>query len=308
MLEAAAVQAGSIPKTAKIPQPDNQGRSSTAAAYAVQSESESQATASSGELVIQIPFDRLSERGMITPQAPRAQIAEEYRAIKRPLLMNISGRGATKVDHSNLIMVTSALQGDGKTFSAINLALSIAMEQDKTVLLVDADVSKASAGNMLGVPDSQPGLIDILEGKGLTVRDAILKTNISNLRILPAGNLHERSTELLASERMRQLMQELSERYSDRVIVFDSPPLLLTSEAAVLSNVMGQIVFVVGAASTPQSAVKDAVGRLGEDKVIGMVLNRASRSRLGSYNKGYGYGYGYGYGEGEGARKGSETD
>lgn len=245
---------------------------------------------------ISIPFADLSEHGMITPQMPRSRIAEEYRAIKRPLLMNIAGKSATEIDHPNLIMVTSALQGDGKTFSAVNLALSIAMEQDKTVLFVDADISKASAGSLLGIPDSQPGLIDILEGKGLSLSNTILNTNIHNLRVLPAGNLHDRATELLASESMRKLMLELSRRYADRVIVFDSPPLLLTSEAAVLSNLMGQIVFVVGAESTPQSAVTEALASIGKDKVIGMLLNRVKTSRIVGAARHYGYGYGYGYG------------
>jgi exopolysaccharide/PEP-CTERM locus tyrosine autokinase len=241
---------------------------------------------------LHIPLAKLSALGMVTPNAPRSTIAEEYRAIKRPLLLNLKGGGASKVEHANLVMVASALSGEGKTFSSINLAMSIALEQDKSVLFVDADVSKSSAGALLGVPGKAPGLIDLLENKGMRFQDVVLKTNIPNLRILPAGNLHERSTELLASENMRELMIEISERYSDRVIVFDSPPLLLTTEARVLSNVMGQIVFVVAAEQTSQEAVVEALQHLSSDSIVGMVLNKAQHQISG----GYGYGYGYGYG------------
>ena len=106
---------------------------------------------------LHIPLAKLSALGMVTPNAPRSTIAEEYRAIKRPLLLNLKGGGASKVDHANLVMVASALSGEGKTFSSINLAMSIAMEQEKSVLFVDADVSKASAGALLGDPDKAPG-------------------------------------------------------------------------------------------------------------------------------------------------------
>ncbi|MET0106805.1 MAG: XrtA-associated tyrosine autokinase [Sedimenticola sp.] len=240
-----------------------------------------------------LPFNKLSEMGMITPDKPRSRIAEEYRGIKRPLLMNIDGKGAAQVENANLIMVTSALAGEGKTFSAINLAMSIAMEQDKTVLFVDADISKASAGALLGMPDNE-GLIDVLLDNGKSIADVMLHTNIPNLRLLPAGHAHERATELLASESMQRVMKELSERYPDRVIVFDSPPLLQTTEAGVLANLMGQIMFVVSAEVTPQSVIKEAVSHIGEDKIIGLVLNKTKR-KLGDKH-GYGYGYGYSYG------------
>lgn len=241
---------------------------------------------------INIPVSRLAALGMLSPSMPNSQIAEEYRGIKRPLLLNIDGKGATEVQHANLIMVASALPGEGKTFSAVNLALSIAMEQGKSVLFVDADVSKASAGALLGVPKDSVGLIDLLEDKTLGFRDVVLKTNIPNLRILPSGKLHQRATELLASDDMKSFMLELSQRYPDRIIVFDSPPLLLTTEARVLANFMGQIVFVVAAGKTSHEAVTDALQYIGNDTVVGMVLNRSNIKASARY--GYGYGYGYG--------------
>ena len=163
---------------------------------------------------------------MITPDMPRSRIAEEFRTIKRPLLMNIAGKGAAEVDNINVIMVTSALQGEGKTFTAINLALSIAMELDKTVLFVDADISNSSAGALLGIKNDQQGLVDVLEDKGTSIADVMLSTNLPNLRLISAGRVHDNANELLASEAMSSVVSELSNRFSDRVIIVDAPPLL----------------------------------------------------------------------------------
>jgi protein-tyrosine kinase len=251
-----------------------------------------------GDLWVNIPFDDLQNRGMVSPLVPRSRIAEEFRTIKRPLLKNISSNSATSAGNANLVMVTSAIQGDGKTFTSISLAVSIAMEMDKTVLFVDADVARASAGRLLGVPKGSPGLIDVLENKGVAVEDVLLRTNMPKLTIIPTGTSHERANELLASDAMHRLMLELSQRYPDRVIVFDSPPLLLTTEASVLASFMGQIVFVVAADQTPQQAVTDALEHIGEDKMVGMVLNRSRKRRINPFGYGYGYGYSYGYGYG----------
>ncbi|MBV1929728.1 MAG: XrtA-associated tyrosine autokinase [Gammaproteobacteria bacterium] len=243
---------------------------------------------------IEISFEDLAEKGVVTPDSPRSPVAEEYRAIKRPLLTNIEGKGAVNIRHPNLIMVSSALQGEGKTFSAVNLAMSIAMEQDKTVLLVDADISKASAGRLLGVPDSSPGLIDVLEEERMHIGDVILRTNIPNLRIVPAGRVHDRSTELLASQSMYRVAEELAQRYADRVVIFDSPPLLLTNEAQVVASLVGQVVFVIAAEKTSQRAVTEALGMLDDEAVVGMILNKTKHAFTSKF--GYGYGYGYGYG------------
>lgn len=242
---------------------------------------------------INIPFERLKSLGMITPDMPRSRIAEEYRTIKRPLLMNIAGKGAAEVDNINVIMVTSALKGEGKTFSSINLALSIAMELDKTVLFIDADISNSSGGRLLGIDDDHPGLIDILENEGLGIGDIMLNTNLPNLRIIPAGHVHDNANELLASEGMHRVVEELSNRFSDRVIIVDTPPLLQTTEASVLASLMGQIVVVVEAEKTSQEAVDEALRHIGGDKIISMLLNKNRQHHMRKY---YGYGYGYGYG------------
>jgi protein-tyrosine kinase len=246
---------------------------------------------------INLPFARIDSLGMVSPDYPKSKIAEEYRVVKRPLLMNIRGEGAAIVENANLILVSSAVAGEGKTFSAINLAMSIAMEEDTTVLFVDADVSKATATNFLGIAGDQQGLTDILQDSDIAISDILLHTNVPNLRILPAGHAHDRSTELLASDNMRRVMLELSRRYSDRVIIFDSPPLLQTTEASVLANLVGQVVLVVAANETPQAAVTEAIQHIPDDKVIGTLLNKSRQGDPGQYGYGYGYGYG-GYGSG----------
>jgi exopolysaccharide/PEP-CTERM locus tyrosine autokinase len=243
-----------------------------------------------------LALDRLRQLGILTPDAKRSQLAEEYRLIKRPLLINVDKKGADIVENANLIMVTSALPGEGKTFTAINLAMSIAMEQDRTVLLVDGDVAKPTAAKRLGI-ESDTGLIDLLAGSHLSIADVLVRTDVPNMRIMPAGRKHERATELLASERMLAIMEELSSRYRDRIVIFDSPPLLLSSESAALAEMMGQIILVVAAEQTVQHATADALSRLGQDKIKGLVLNKYRPSIGNRYGTGYGYGYGYGYGE-----------
>ena len=243
--------------------------------------------------IVNIPFERFKGLGMITPDMPRSHIAEEYRTIKRPLLMNIAGKSAAEVDNINVIMVTSALQGEGKTFTAINLALSVAMERDKTVLFVDADITNSTAGALLGIKNDRQGLVDILEDKGTSIADVMLSTNLPNLRLISAGRVHDNANELLASEAMSNLVTELANRFSDRVIIVDTPPLLMTTEAGVLANLMGQIVMVVEAEKTSQEAVTEALQHIGSDKIVSVLLNKSQRHHLRKYG-GYGYGYGYG--------------
>ncbi|MEA3641367.1 MAG: XrtA-associated tyrosine autokinase [Lamprobacter sp.] len=242
----------------------------------------------------------LKAQGCVTPDSDRSRSAEEYRIIKRPLLENAFGRTASLVEQGNLIMVTSSIPGEGKTYTAVNLAMSIAMEMDKTVLLIDADVGRPRLHKMLGI-QMGPGLVDLMVDSALDVRDVILRTNVPKLRIIPMGKYHPHANELLASGDMQRLMHELASRYEDRVIIFDSPPLLVTSEAVVLSNLVGQIVFVVEAGRSLQHSVKDALGLLDASKPIGLILNKTRQ--LGGDYYGYGSYGGYGgYGP-EGARK-----
>lgn len=242
-----------------------------------------------GTRTIDIDLGQLRRLGYITPDQERSVVAEEFRLIKRPILANAFGQNADLIRHGNLIMVTSARAGEGKTFTAINLAMSIAMEMDRTVLLVDADVGRPRVHKVLGTPMG-PGLIDLLLDDALDVGDVILRTNVPKLSIIPMGRHHHHSTELLASQDMLRLVDELAGRYADRVVIFDAPPLLLTSEAVVLSGLMGQMVFVVLADRTPRAVVRDALSLLDANKPIGLVLNKTRRVPGDSY--GYGYGYG----------------
>lgn len=230
-----------------------------------------------------IDLDRLRARGFVTPDAPTSQIADEFRVIKRPIIRNAQGRDGARVRDGNLVMVTSALPGEGKTFCALNLAMSIAMEYDSHVLLVDGDVGNAGLPKLIGVPEA-PGLLDLLTNDKLDPSEALVRTNVEKLTILPAGTPQRRSTELLASEQMTALLREFASRYADRIIIFDSPPLLRTTEARVLASHMGQIVMVVAAQSTSQSAVNHALSTLESCEVVMMMLNKADPQEVGQYN------------------------
>ncbi|MGM9515727.1 XrtA-associated tyrosine autokinase [Roseateles sp. DB2] len=244
---------------------------------------------------VELDLEALAAMGLVTPNAPRTPMADQYRVIKRPLIRNATGRGAEMLNHGNLIMVTSALAGEGKSFTSLNLAMSIAAELDHTVMLVDADVARPSVLRMLGLPPG-PGLLDVLD-ESVDLADALLRTSIDKLTVLPSGTPHARATELLASDAMRKLLDDMARRYPDRIIIFDSPPLLLTTESAVLASQMGQIVVVVHAESTPQSAVRRALGTIESCPVRLMLLNQARVDADGSYGYGYGYGYGYEHSE-----------
>ncbi len=243
---------------------------------------------------VEIDLDALSAAGIVSPNAPRSQIADQFRVIKRPLIRNAMGKGASVIANGNLIMVTSALAGEGKSFTAINLALSIATELDNTVMLVDADVARPSVLRVLGLPPS-PGLLDLVLDESKDMSSVLLKTNIDKLSILPSGLQHQRATELLASDAMIRMLSTMATRYPDRIIIFDSPPILLTTEARVLATHMGQIVMVVRAESTLQSDVQHALAHIEACPVKMLVLNQARTAAKGSYGYGYGYG-GYGYG------------
>ena len=235
----------------------------------------------------------MAASGLLVPSQSRNVLANEFRVIKRPLIANAMGKGATPVTNGNLVMITSALPGEGKSFTAINLAISIAMELDNTVMLVDADVARPSVLNMLGLPPTE-GLLDVVNENSLDISRVLLRTNIEKLSILPSGTPHPRATELLASDAMIRLLDDMAKRYPDRIIIFDSPPLLLTTEARALATHMGQIVVVVQSGETTQAAVREAVATIDACPLKMMVLNKATQSASDRY--GYGYAYGYGYG------------
>jgi exopolysaccharide/PEP-CTERM locus tyrosine autokinase len=222
---------------------------------------------------VELDLARMRELGMVTAAGGRTPLLEDFRIIKRPLLQRAFAERVPGDKPGNLIMLTSSLPGEGKTYCAINLAMSIAMELDHTVLLVDADVARPSVLRTLGLP-TQRGLMDILTDDKLDMADVMLRTNVDTLSILPAGTATPRATELLASSTMSNLVNEIANRYPDRIVIFDSPPLLLTSEARVLASHMGQIVMVVEAQTTTQHAVKEALHQLEGFNNVNLIYNK----------------------------------
>ena len=253
------------------------------------------ATKSQSRLV-ELDLARLAAAGFVTPDAPRSRVADEFRILKRPLIANASERGGVPAQNRNLIMVTSAVPQEGKTFCAVNFAMSIALEFDRSVLLVDADVAKPSLPEVLGLPVSE-GLLDVLNDRSLDLSRVLLRTNVEKFSVLASGTPHPRATELLASTAMASLLMDLANRYADRIIIFDSPPLLVATEAPVLATQMGQIVLIVRAESTLQSDVRRALAAIESCPVKLIVLNQAGFSADAAQGSRYGYGYGYGYGK-----------
>lgn len=237
---------------------------------------------------IEIDLFKMEEKGFVSTSAKRRLINEEYRAIKRKILDNAFGPLSKSLNNSNIIMVTSSRPGEGKTFTAVNLALSIALEQDKTVLLVDADVLRPNVMRTLEL-QNQDGLMEYLLGEKSDIAEVMCQTNVPNLRIIPAGKSHHLSTELLASEKMYEAVQEFANRYPDRVVIVDTPPLLGINETAILANLAGQAIVVAEEQSTKITDIQEAVGHLNPDMAIGFVVNKAQNIR----KDGTGYGYYY---------------
>jgi len=244
--------------------------------------------ASPDKLMIEIDTKRLSKLNFVANSQERTLISEEYRVIKRKLINNAFGALSSTLKNPNLILVTSTRPGEGKTFNSVNLALSIALEQDKTVLLIDADVLRPNVSRTLDI--SVPlGLTDYLSSDKVGVTDIMYSTSVERLKLIAAGKPHHLSTELLASDKMMALVQEFASRYPDRIVIFDAPPLLGVNETAVLAGMCGQAVVVVEENKTSLNELEKAISLLPSDLAVGFVINKASRS----VDKGYGYGYGY---------------
>jgi len=240
---------------------------------------------------VRLNVKALAARGYVTPDSPATRLSNEFRVIKRPLIANAAGRGRSEVPNGHRVMVTSAHPDEGKSFCAVNLALSIAAERDLQVLLIDADVARPSLQRELRLP-SGPGLMDLLLDPTLPLEATVRETDIDKLAVMTAGTLSDNANELLASDAMGRLLDLITERYPDRIVIFDAPPLLPTTEARVLAALMGQIALVVEAGVTPQGAVEEALSTIEACPVVGVILNKADERRAG----GYGYGYGYGHG------------
>jgi protein-tyrosine kinase len=258
----------------------------------VQSQVSQEAPIKSNKVVsnakIEIDLEMLAQKGFVSTDARRQVINEEYRVIKRKLLDNAFGPLSRTLKNSNIIMVTSSRQGEGKTFTAINLALSIALEQDKTVLLVDADVLRPNVMKTLELKNEQ-GLMEYLLGEKEDISEVMCRTNLDKLRIITAGKTHHLSAELLASERMFAAMEEFANRYPDRVVIVDTPPLLGINETVILANLAGQALIVTEEYKTKLVDVENAVKHLRPEMAIGFIVNKTEQISL----EGGGYGYYY---------------
>ena len=216
----------------------------------------------------------LSRAGIMTPKSDSSRIVEEFRIVKRPLLTKAFAGPAGRHDKANVILVTSARPGEGKSFVAYNLAMSIASDRNRRVMLIDADLRNPLMPRLLGVP-AGPGLVELLASPDMDASEAVLETDYSNLSLLPAGEKADQSTELLASPRMAALVHQLAAAREDRIVILDAAPVLASSEPAVLAHNAGQVVLVVEAERTGRGAVEEALGHLGACRDISLVLNKA---------------------------------
>lgn len=244
--------------------------------------------------IVQLDLARLRAAGRLPPEANALQIEEEIRRIKWPLLNAIEKRNGASPVRNNVVLVTSALAGEGKTFTSLNLALSIVRDREMRVILVDGDVARPGLTPALGLED-QPGLNDVLEDTNLAISAVTYQTDVEGLFVVPAGKWHDRAPEFFAGSRMPQVIDDLIRRVGHGVVILDSPPLLATNEAQVVTRYVGQVLVVVRADTTDQRAVKDAIALIDAPATVSAVLNGTQPSLLSSY---YGQRY-YGYSRGK---------
>jgi receptor protein-tyrosine kinase len=238
---------------------------------------------------VEIDLARMSKAGYVIPDGRRNRIKEQFRIIKRPLLLNAFQR-ESRTQNPHIILVTSACPGEGKTFTATNLAMSIAAEREVKVLLIDGDVIRQDLSRRFGI-ETERGYLDLLEDETLDVSDIIVRTSIPSLALMPAGKIREEATELFSSSRMKALFEELASRYQDRIIIIDTPPVLASSEANALAMHAGQLVMVIEAGRTPRHTLQEALNLLAPCEQTYCILNKAADSdhsdRYGSYYEYY---------------------
>jgi protein-tyrosine kinase len=275
-----------------------QGGTKTGSAQSSSKPHSQQSAVESVPLAKRLPVDLNSLRvsGYLPDEERERQFTDQYRRIKQPLIEKAlsSGEGAGE---SRIILVASAVPGDGKTFTSINLALSMALERDISVLLVDSDVAKQHISGIFGLRD-QKGLLDALVDETLDPESLVVPTNIRGLAILPAGNRVDGMAELISSNRMRSIAMSLCAQNPRRILLLDSPPLLITNEGRSLVRIAGQVVLVVRTGVTPRHAVEAAVELFDPKQAGGVILNQVKVGLTEGY---YGYGAYGPYGAADGA-------
>jgi len=212
-----------------------------------------------------------------TISEPQSAISEQYRKLKNNLV-----RLTNEDKFRNLLMVTSAIPGEGKSLTAVNLAISMAQEYDLTVLLIDADLRRPSIHEYLGFEQSI-GLSDCLLDS-LDISEAIIKTDINKLSVISAGREVPKPLELFASKKMQELMLQIKNRYDDRYVIIDTPPLLPFAETRTLAQIVDGIVFVVQEGVVPRESVLEAMEILKGCPIMGVVLNDSTSASTDSYH------------------------
>jgi protein-tyrosine kinase len=236
--------------------------------------------------VARIDRDRLDEAGFIVPDEPATSLAEEFRLVKRRLLANVESRASLPEEKRRTVLVTSGQPNEGKSFCAVNLALSLAGEREVDVLLVDGDFSKPEALSMLGVKGGR-GLVDALADPCADVEDFVIRTDVPGLSVLPTGRKANNVPELLASDRTRDVFARLAAADRRRIILIDSPPALMASPATVLADLVGQVLIVVRADSTIEADLRETVALLSACDDVALLLNAASAGVTGRKYGGY---------------------
>ncbi len=240
-----------------------------------------------------VDMSKLRRYDILPPAEMRQTLRDQYRRIKRPLIANALGRGVTAVPRGNTMVVTSAVAGEGKTFTALHLAMSIAQDPDLSVTLVDGDISRSRITRLLDLVD-EPGLLDLLGNSQLDIAEVLRLTNIDSLSIIPAGGQHGLGEELLSSARMGEVLKRVADPNPHHITLFDSAPILKSPEATALAAGIGQVVMVVKASSTMQHQVLAALDMLDPNKPINLILNQTLGG--GTADEEYGGYYGEAYG------------
>jgi protein-tyrosine kinase len=227
------------------------------------------------QLMIDINPGELVKNGFLVCNNDKSDFNEQFRQIKRTVINKAFGTStvARANDNANLVMVSSANKREGKTFVAVNMAISCALEKNKTVLLLDCNVINPQLDSLFNI-NCDKGLVGFLLGEVADLSEIIYSTSIPNLKIIPAGTPNFLTNELLASERMHILTNELSSRYPDRLVIVDSPELNGVSESSILASLMGQVILVAEAGKTPIHSLKSAKSVLAKHLEVGVVFNK----------------------------------
>ena len=242
-----------------------------------------------GPEVVELDVVQLRMRGYMPAEEAMSEMMHQFRRLKRPLVVNALQRDAGTALSSRIIAVASAVAGEGKSFTSLNLAMSLAIERDFNVLLIDGDIARGALTSALGLGDQQ-GLLDLLSDGDRAIESCVRRTSLDGLYVLPCGKWRDNAPELLGSTRLKRMLSDVTARYPGCLVVCDTAPVMLTNEGAVFLSIAGQVVFIVSSGSTPRQSVIDSLALIPSDRAVSMVLNKFS----GPVDSGYQY-YGQHY-------------